>query len=135
MKWEGNSINLVNENNYMTSTETYTVRKHTVANTDSPQYKHTHTKRETLKNILLDLKDYPSVMMFTVHLFMAIVDQNNSEMQNSIAVAESSVCVLWYWKPRSTIQMQKYYHLEKERQSIRHWSGNVLLRGWRRILQ
>jgi len=36
-------------------------------------------------------------------------------MPNGIAVAESCVCVcvLWYWKPKSSIKMQKYYHLEK----------------------
>jgi hypothetical protein len=36
-------------------------------------------------------------------------------MQNGTAVAEGCVCVLWYWKPKSAIEMQKYYHLEKER--------------------
>jgi hypothetical protein len=44
---------------------------------------------------------------------MAVLDQNNSEMQNGTAVAESYVRVLWYWKPKSTNKMQKYYHLEK----------------------
>jgi len=50
---------------------------------------------------------------------MAIVDQNNSEMQNGTAVAESYVCVLWYWKPKSAIKMQKYYHLEKKTVKLR----------------
>jgi len=47
-----------------------------VAITDSPQDKHTNNtrERETLKNTLLDLKDYTSLMKFTVHLSMAILD-------------------------------------------------------------
>jgi hypothetical protein len=45
---------------------------------------------------------------------MAILDQSNSTMPNGTAVAENCVCVLWYWKPKSSINMQKYYHLKKE---------------------
>jgi len=41
--------NLVSENNYMTSTETCTVRKYTAAITDSPQ--HTHTYNTSTRDI------------------------------------------------------------------------------------
>jgi hypothetical protein len=40
-------------------------------------------------------------------------------MQNGIAVAESCVSVLWYWKPKSAIKMQKYYHLKRKDSQLR----------------
>jgi hypothetical protein len=66
----------------MTSKETHTLRKYTVAITDSPQY--THTSARDIKKKLLDLKDYPSLMKFTVHLFMAILDQTTQKCKMAL---------------------------------------------------
>ena len=57
---------------------------------------------------------------------MSVLNQNNSEMQNGIAVAESCV----FYGTGSLKPQIKYKNITtwKRKESITYWSGNVLLK-------